>query len=362
MIKSRKSKLLIDISKEIVKQYRNQLENFIIEHKQYDEKKFFYRCHLKDAEKVLQQAEDNLIYINKILDNYEKCVFNGEVLDDRVIYYVPTYSGDYIQTETEIEPNKSIYTVPLPSNGPTQTSAKVIEEKTISKEPIEIEIVLNGIKNLFDYISIPESVTFPIILDVIDRLNANNYDSNHNLNKERLSANKFFDINGLYSIPEFRIGTRLEKHMYGDSFYVKHNSTDYMNEFELLDKSFVLDAIPVYNIIKDYINTEANIKFSSELNKENKNVIKKDILNFLFKKFNFRIYNLTKDKDDYYYDIFHHDYRAIDSNMIDDEIKNVGYENQQLSSKEMLIANLKEFVKNEKSKYDNNQENNDRHI
>lgn len=130
-----KTKLMVDISKNIVMQYLYNLENSIqyyekILNQNKEEMKYQYECHVERAK---TQVEN----VKKILANYDSSIFDGAILENETLV-------------TKYGPNGKNYNII--KNMPNTT-----------KEQLEFEFTKEGIERIFEAICInPECLNYAL--------------------------------------------------------------------------------------------------------------------------------------------------------------------------------------------------------
>ena len=172
-------KLIIDIAKNIVEQYREQLKNNIEEKKKMNLDEY-------SEENYVIRAEEALGYVDKILANFEDSVFDGKIIDGK--FYHVAYNYGYR--------GNTVY----------QNSAW----ETL------LENVQYGINRIFEQIGIPKYSIYPIIADIMERTRESNY-VDGNLYKPLVDIkNIYFNSDGKYKAGELVINNRLACHLVND--------------------------------------------------------------------------------------------------------------------------------------------------
>lgn len=228
MEKDKKVKLVIDVAKNIVEQYREQLKNNIEEKKNMNLDEYAEENYVIRAEKALG-------FVDKILDNFEESVFDGELID-----------GAFHLVVYDVRRNKKYVS---------------------SSFGTLLENVQAGVKRVFEQIGIPEYSIYPIILDIMERTKDKNY-VNGNLD-ERMIGNKYFNTDGKYKVGELNINNLLGTQMID-------NRLTYFLGFPGIpalysqDSDFCLDVHEIKNIIDSYIKEELIERNLESLKDQNK--------------------------------------------------------------------------------------------
>lgn len=239
-MESKKANLLIDISKNIVEQYRKQLANSVEISKQED-------LDVYSHENFVDRAGRCVGVIDKFLDNYDASIFDGEVLEDKTVRYIYTRNG--------------------------REEAEVRYVREFSKEERELIEAKEGIDNLFHFIGIPSYSMSPIIADIITRFQDKNYRGGKVDEEFARIRNERFNVDGKYDVGELKFNNTLSSHIVFESgAFRRSNLEENRYLYEAGVSRFVLDSLPIFDIVNQYVIKELNDNAIEGLEEQNKKV------------------------------------------------------------------------------------------
>ncbi|MBQ9072326.1 MAG: hypothetical protein IJY25_04145 [Bacilli bacterium] len=233
-MQSKKANLVIAVAKNVVEQYREQLSKSIEANKYRDLEPYTY-------ENRVQRAERALASVDKILENFEQSVFDGEITEEA------TY--------------QAIYT----------SKGRELKEMLYNKKPVlsdvELELALMGTRRIFKQIGIPEYSIYPIISDIMERTRESNY-INGELDEEKVKLHdKEFNLSGKYKVGQLNINNILSTKVPADTgVLIYTEDTPYLYP---QGKDLYLEVDKIKEIIDAYIEEEINEKKLESLEKQN---------------------------------------------------------------------------------------------
>lgn len=234
-MESKKANLIIDVAKNVVEQYREQLANSIRERKLMDLDAYEYEC-------TVERAERALASVDKILENFEQSIFDGKITEEA------TYQAIYTSKGRELK--EMLY-----------------KEKPILSD-IELELAQMGTVRVLKQIGIPEYSIYPIISDIMERTRDVNY-TDGKLNEERIKFlnDKEFNIEGKYRVGELSINNLLSTKVTLDTGVLTYTEDTPMLYSQ--GKSLYLQVDGIKDIIDEYIKEGINERNLESLEEQN---------------------------------------------------------------------------------------------
>jgi len=234
-MQNKKANLVIAVAKNVVEQYREQLKNSIENNKHRDLEPYTY-------ENRVERAERALASVDKILENFEQSVFDGEITEDK------TYRAMYTSKGREMK--------------------ELLYHSVTSKEERELEEVLDGTRRIFKQIGIPQYSIYPIVSDLIERTRDGNY-LNGKLDEEKVKYlyDEKFNIDGIYKVGILNINNLLSTKVTIDTgvlIYTQDNPVLYPQ-----GKDFYLETAKIKEVIDNYIEEEINERNLKSLEEQN---------------------------------------------------------------------------------------------
>lgn len=261
-MESRKANLIIDVTKNVVEQYRDQLQKSIEENRVKELSDYGY-------ENKVERAEICLDCVNHILENFEKSIFDGEITEDA------TYEANYTSEGRKL--------------------LRIAYNESVTKEQREESITLSGSQRVFEQIGIPTNALYPVIADIMERNRDINYKDGTLIEERVKRSNKLFNVDGIYNVGSLNINNLLLTQVTVDTgVLIYPNSTPVLYS---QGKDLFLNIKDIEKVIDKYIEDGIKIGNLDDLESQN------NFINDTFSTFSHYSTNIGADSS-YYYKYF----------------------------------------------------------
>lgn len=240
-MKSKKAQLIIDITKEVVEQYRTSLASSIEVSKNDPDvlsDSYEYECRVTRAAKCLE-------YVDGILNNFEKSMFDGEINEN----------GSYIATY----------------NMEKRSLNKLLWYEETTQTQMEEQLMMEGSRNMFHQLGIPEFSMYPLAYHA--KLNMK--DDNKGFIQIEQKRGRYNE-DGKYKVGNLNINNCLSQVIvnYDDAITLRHSQQKPVLYDQTTD--FHVNAEPILEIVDRYVKSYLSEKFPTE---EFDNNMSQEILN-----------------------------------------------------------------------------------